>query len=162
MLAWCEPGAGASGLICSGHVPASQEESASLETQASCILKPKKKERETKPKEPNHTQSSHPLAHQPGLGREEAGETQICSPPKTRTPSPLSPPTRSTRALIPLKMPACALGALRGGSGSQTPEKFVAGNMLVTKSSQLPHTSPAKACGLQVSEKLPGSWPQHF
>lgn len=161
MLAWCEP---RSWCIWSDL----QRSCASLPGGVSFLGNPSllytetKKKRETKPKKPNHTQSSHPLAHQPGLGHEEAGETQICSPPKTRTPSPLSPPTRSPRALIPLRMPARALGALRGGSGSQTPEKLVAGNMLVTKSSQLPHTSPAKACGLQVSEKLPDSWSQHF
>lgn len=49
------PGAGASGLICSGHVPASQEESASLGTQASCILKPKKKTKREKPNPKNQT-----------------------------------------------------------------------------------------------------------
>lgn len=50
------------------------------------------------------------------------------------------------------------LGALRGGFDSQTLEKLLAENMLVTKSSQLPQISSARAGGLQIFEKLPGPW----
>lgn len=55
-------------------------------------------------------------------------------------------------------MLARALGALRGGFDSLTLEKLLAENMLVTKSSQLPQISSARAGGFQVFEKLPGPW----
>lgn len=66
--------------------------------------------------------------------------------------------TRSTHVLAPLRMLARALGALRGRFDSQTPEKLLAENTLVTKSSQLPQISSARASGFQVFEKLPGPW----
>lgn len=141
-------------------MPAPQDKSASLGTQASRILKPKTE----KPNPQNqNTQSSHHLALRPGIGREETGETRVCIHPKHAHLCLCHPPhahthTRSTHILAPLRMLARALGALRGGFDSQTPEKLLAENMLVTKSSQLPQISSARAGGLQVFEKLPGPW----
>lgn len=81
----------------------------------------------------------------------------------THTFASVTPPhahthTRSTHVLAPLRMLARALGALQGGFDNQTPEKLLAENMLVTKSSQLPQISSARAGGFQVFEKLPGPW----
>lgn len=80
ILAWCEPGAGTAGQNCRADLPAVRDESASLGTQASHRLKPKRK-----PPKPKHTQSSGPLALFPGTGHEEMGETLGCSSPQQCT-----------------------------------------------------------------------------
>lgn len=82
MLAWCEPGVGAAGQNCRADLPAVRDESASLGTQASHRLKPKKKMK-TAPPPPPPNQNTHRVAALwplPGTGHEEMGEMLGCSP----------------------------------------------------------------------------------